>query len=81
MNVWLTLTTVTKLVPTLRVASAVAVTRDTDSTRMEGHAVVSARAQARVGQVLGRHVVRGVCNIYDYVCMVCENCVNALLCT
>ena len=66
MNVWLTLTTVTKLVPTLRVASAVAVTRDTDSTQMEGHAVVSARAQSRVGQVLGRHVVRGVC-IYSYI--------------
>ena len=36
-----------KLVPTLRVASVVAVTRDTDSTQMEGHAVVSARAQAK----------------------------------
>ena len=36
-----------KLVPTLRVASAVAVTRDTDSTQMEGHAVVSARAHAK----------------------------------
>ena len=35
---------------------------------MEGHAVVSARAQARVGQVLGRHVVR-VCvyNIIIYI--------------
>ena len=36
-----------KLVPTLRVASAVAVTRDTDSTQMEGHAVVSARALSK----------------------------------
>ena len=66
MNVWLTLTIVTKLVPTLRVASAVAVTLDTDSTQMEGNAVVSARAQARVGQVLGRHVVLGVC-VYIYI--------------
>ena len=47
MNVWLTLTAVTKLVSTLRVASVVAVTWDIDSTQMEGHAVVSARAQAR----------------------------------
>ena len=46
MNVWLTLTIVTKPVSTLRVTSAVAVTQDTDSTRMEEHAVVSARAQA-----------------------------------
>ena len=36
-----------KLVPTLRLASVVAVTRDTDSTQMEGHAVVSARALSK----------------------------------
>ena len=47
MNVWLTLTIVTKLVPTLRVASVVAAIQDIDSTQMEGHAVVSARAHAK----------------------------------
>ena len=58
-----------KLVPTLRVASAVAVTRDTDSTQMEGHAVVSARSHAK-GLDLRLKFINGM-KYGVYRCVIC----------